>query len=86
MPPNAVYVGRPSRWGNPYVVGQESLSDPQWRYNLVDVLGLYRLALLRRLETEADFLEPLRGKVLADWCNPCEPCHGDVILEVLGRG
>lgn len=21
MPPDAVYVGRPSRWGNPYVVG-----------------------------------------------------------------
>lgn len=27
MPKNAVYVGRPSRWGNPFVIGQEIPKD-----------------------------------------------------------
>jgi hypothetical protein len=29
MPPNTVYVGRPSRWGNPFVVGVNYLTSPR---------------------------------------------------------
>jgi hypothetical protein len=27
MPPNTTYVGRPGRWGNPFVIGQEIPED-----------------------------------------------------------
>lgn len=28
LPPDAVYVGRPSRWGNPFIIGQPYLTSP----------------------------------------------------------
>lgn len=73
MPPNTVYVGRPSRWGNPFkisVYGEESLR-------------LFRKDLEERLKVEPDFLDPLRGKDLACWCPLDKPCHADILLEKL---
>jgi len=37
-----------------------------------------RSALLHRLPE-------LRGKDLACWCRPGEPCHADVLLELANR-
>lgn len=82
MPEGAIYVGRPSRGGNPYIEGQESLSSPRWRYALDETVGLYRLAVGRRLSTEPDWLAPLRGHDLACWCPLDQPCHADVLLEL----
>lgn len=74
MPPNAIYVGRPSRWGNPYT--------------LVDTYG-DREELLRKytkwleekdLET---FLAPLIGKDLACWCSLDKSCHADILLDAV---
>lgn len=31
------------------------------------------------------FLDQLRGKNLACWCKPGEPCHADVLLELANR-
>ncbi len=25
IPPSAVYVGRPSKWGNPYIIGKDEV-------------------------------------------------------------
>jgi hypothetical protein len=30
----------------------------------------------------ADIMRELRGKNLACWCKPGEPCHADVLLEL----
>ena len=81
MPSGVVYVGRPTKWGNPFklsVYGEESLR-------------LFRKDLERRLELEPAFLEPLRGKDLACWCPLMDkrgnkvPCHADVLLELANR-
>lgn len=32
-----------------------------------------------------DIAEALRGKNLACWCKPGEPCHADVLLEIANR-
>jgi hypothetical protein len=82
MPPNTVYVGRGSRWGNPDRVGHPGVPDRataverfRWRA-LRD--GHFPYATLSRQRIRAD----LRGKNLACWCPLDEPCHADVLLEI----
>lgn len=78
-------IDRRSPWGNPFRIGAW---HPEVTYSVKmtrdHVLILYRAWLTARLETEPDFLEPLRGKRLACWCTPL-PCHGEIILELLDR-
>lgn len=88
MPENTVYVGRGSRWGNPFVVGkdgtvQECIS--KYAANLLPYThkppnnGLDKFyisdANLKDLEFE------LRGKNLACWCALEQPCHADLLLK-----
>lgn len=88
MPENAVYVGRPSRWGNPFKVGMAlDLWDSGERVYVRDAAQaceLYREhcdwwsgsgASARRVA------EQLRGKDLVCWCPLDQPCHADVLLE-----
>lgn len=72
MPPNTVYVGRPTKWGN---------VDPFWGGPIP--IAYYRRWLLeqgRELVTMAR--RELRGKNLACWCPLDQPCHADVLLEI----
>jgi hypothetical protein len=88
---DAIYVGRPTKWGNPFRVGdpfpkRNVSSDPSLRglaMNAYDVVALYRRWLKRRLVEDPTFLEPLRGHDLACWCDPDAGCHADVLLEYL---
>ena len=74
MPPNTIYVGRPSRWGNPFKIGVHG--------NREEVLCKYRTWLTQVLVENPNFLEPLRGKSLACFCTTDEPCHADILLEL----
>lgn len=76
MPANTVYVGRPSRWGNPYSVSGETTT--------ARAVALYREDLRRALghDEVRRGLEALRGKNLACWCPLDQPCHADVLLEL----
>ena len=71
--PGDVYIGRPSRWGNPFVVGRDGTRD--------QVIERYRRRLWTDLQqgriTRSD-LAALAGKRLVCWCAPA-PCHGDVL-------
>ena len=73
-PKDAVYVGRPSKWGNPYKIGRDG--------SRTEVIELYRHYLAQRnlIHTKLDLSE-LSGKDLACWCAPL-PCHADVLLEL----
>lgn len=72
MPPNTIYVGRPSRWGNPFEV------DIQSGLTQEIVTEMYKNWVLSGAKIDLDFL---RGKDLACWCKPGEFCHADVLLE-----
>lgn len=76
MPGNTVYVGRGSRWGNPYSVE---------RYGIDEALRLYRIYLEEELREGRLDLSPLVGKNLACWCSPEDPCHGDILLEYVNN-
>lgn len=70
-----VYIGRPSVWGNPFVVGRDG--------NRKEVLTKYRAWLLTQPELLAKLPE-LRGKVLGCYCKP-KLCHGDVLAELADK-
>jgi hypothetical protein len=69
-----VYIGRGSKWGNPYIIGRDG--------DRAEVIEKYRAYLLRRPDLLAS-LEELRGKRLGCFCAPLA-CHGDVLVEILG--
>jgi len=77
MPENAVYVGRPTKWGNPFKVGVDG--------DLGEVLRKFRRDLVERLKLEPDFLEPLRGKDLVCWCPLTRLCHANILLELANK-
>lgn len=77
-----VYIGRPSRWGNPF-----NLANPRDDKARADVIEQYRDWFLLKIETDHSFresVESLRGMDLGCWCAP-RACHGDVILEWLAK-
>lgn len=73
IPKDAVYVGRPSRWGNPY-----KHSKTKTREQAIHEFQVY--AELKDFY-EKDWLKPLRGKDLVCWCSPLT-CHADILLRM----
>jgi hypothetical protein len=69
----AVYVGRPSPWGNPFVVPKDG--------DRTTVIAKYREWLLSQPKLVASVKRQLRGCDLVCWCAPL-PCHADVLLEI----
>ena len=91
MPEGAIYVGRPSYWGNPFDWRScPSDAGPAARGTSVD---LYRDWLLHRRQfpdkpqppTLAQICVALSGYYLACWCPLDQPCHADVLLELANR-
>jgi len=75
IPPGAEYVGRPTKWGNPWVIGADGSRE--------QVIQMYRDELINSpvLQYLRDSLTELKGKDLVCWCSPL-PCHADVLLEL----
>ena len=73
VPENAVYIGRPSIFGNPFVVGVDGTRK--------EVIEKYRHHLAINKDLRKKVIEELRGKDLVCWCSP-KPCHGDILLEI----
>ena len=71
--PYDVYVGRPSRFGNPFVIGRDG--------DRAAVIGRYRAWLLAQPALVERVRRELAGKVLGCWCAPL-PCHGHVLADV----
>ena len=70
-----VYIGRPSPWGNPFVIGRDGTRE--------QVIQKYEQWLLTQPALLAALPE-LKGKVLGCWCSP-KPCHGDVLVRLANQ-
>jgi len=68
-----VFIGRPSKWGNPFVIGKDGTRE--------EVIEKYRAYILKKPELLACLVE-LKGKTLGCFCKPL-PCHGDVLVELI---
>lgn len=80
-PKDAIYVGRPTIWGNPFKLIHGSGVS---KIDRAKAIKSYRGWLECRLAVEPDFLTPLKGKDLVCWCAPL-PCHADVLLELANK-
>jgi hypothetical protein len=81
MPKNTVYVGRPSKWGNPYKVTSFSAKIKGMDRELA--INAYEVWLRQKLAEDSHFLDELKGKDLACWCPLDKPCHADILLKFL---
>jgi len=80
--PYDVYIGRPSKWGNPF----SHRSGTQARFVVAtrdEAIERYREWIMQQEHLLAD-LHELRGKVLGCWCAP-QSCHGDVLVELANK-
>lgn len=69
----AVYIGRPSPWGNPFSIGKDGTRE--------EVIEKYREWVLQRELFVEQIKEELQGCDLICWCYP-KSCHGEVLLEI----
>jgi len=67
-----VYIGRPSKWGNPFIVGKDGTRD--------EVVAKYKNYIQNNPELLAE-VKTLKGKILGCYCAPL-PCHGDILKEL----
>ena len=75
MPENTVKVDRSTKWGNPFPTTDGAISADE------------AVERFRRLAYALTWLAPqakaeLRGKNLACWCKPGQPCHADVLIKI----
>jgi hypothetical protein len=73
MPTNAVYIGRPSKWGNPFEIGKDGTRN--------EVILLYQEWITAQPTKIAEAKRELAGKDLICFCSP-KSCHGDILLEI----
>jgi hypothetical protein len=76
MPENTIYVGRPTKWGNPYVVGIVG-------NNAEDCVIKFEQTMSIMLKQDA--VVELKGKNLACFCRLDQPCHADVLLKIANQ-
>ena len=88
MPANTVYVGRPSKWGNPFTIGMYR------DFSAADAVRGYRRWMRRELSARScenvfgrppstkEIKAALHGKNLACWCPLDGPCHADTLLRI----
>ena len=67
-----VYIGRPSKWGNPFTIGKDGTRE--------EVIQKYIDWLMDQPEL-LNSVNELRGKILGCWCHP-NACHGDILAEI----
>lgn len=72
IPEDAVYVGRGSKWGNPFHIGIHGTRE--------EVIRKYYLWLMMRGDLLASLSE-LRGRDLVCFCAP-KQCHADALLKL----
>ncbi len=70
-----VYCGRPTVFGNPFVIGKDGTRE--------EVIQKYREWVVTQPKIMSR-LHELKGKTLSCWCSPL-PCHCDVLLELANK-
>ena len=77
--PFDVYIGRPSPWGNPWVIGKDGTRD--------FVIDTYKMYFDQRIANDYYFrrdILKLKNKRLGCFCKPFR-CHGDIIVDYLNN-
>ena len=73
IPDDAVFIGRPSKWGNKFIIGVHGTRR--------QVIKLYEEWLRASPKRMRAVRRELAGKDLVCYCKP-KACHGDVLLRI----
>ena len=73
MPPNTVYIGRPSAFGNPYRVGIDG--------DALTCVQKFEAKYAHNVAYRAAVAAELAGRDLACWCKEGGACHGNTLLR-----
>lgn len=82
--PYDVYIGRPSKWGNPFTHIKDGKTLAKYIVsNRKEAIASY-LKWITKGEGKylLKHLHELKGKTLGCWCKPKE-CHGDVLVKLI---
>lgn len=95
MPENTIYVGRPTKYGNPYKVVKEggvwfvrldgvNFASSDNKRHAARMAVNWFLDYLSNMPTwiRSEMLDELRGKNLACWCPLDQPCHADILIAL----
>jgi genome maintenance exonuclease 1 len=74
---DGVYIGRPSKFGNPFVIGKDG--------SRADVVAKFEHFLQGRPDLIEAAKQELKGQNLVCFCAPLA-CHGDVLLRYANEG
>ena len=66
---HAVYVGRPTQWGNPFKTADREMDVTRYACEVAPLLDV----------------STLRGMDLVCWCPLDQPCHADVLLQIANQ-
>ena len=73
-----IYIGRPSIFGNPYIIGEDGTRE--------EVIKKFETYFYKRIDEDLEFKSAvigLRGKRLGCFCAPDHDCHGRIYVEYL---
>lgn len=80
VPPRAIYIGRPSKWGNPF----SHLANTLAQFKVAsrdEAVEKYEGWLMLQQELLEALPRELRGMDLVCWCVPAQ-CHGTILLRL----
>ena len=96
-PPSTVYVGRPTKWGNPFRrLGSWKMTPNHpllvelhalWIEGMFpyDTWNVFCYGYPLEPPTHEEIRHELRGKNISCWCGILGQCHGDTLLEIANK-
>lgn len=76
-----VYIGRPSKYGNPFSHREGTLA--QFKVDTrEEAISCFRNYVLSTPWLFNAIKKELKGKILGCFCYPNFPCHGEVLAEI----
>ena len=75
-PTEAVFIGRGSEWGNPFIIGRDGDRD--------DVCDKFESIMEFSPILKAAARADLKGKDLVCFCSP-KRCHGDYLIRIANK-
>ncbi|NJO18555.1 MAG: DUF4326 domain-containing protein [Thioploca sp.] len=78
--PYDVYIGRPSKWGNPFSHKDGTLAKFKTS-SLEESIKKYEEWVLSQPDFIFSIKKELKGKVLGCWCAP-KMCHGYILARI----
>ena len=79
--PHDIYIGRPSKWGNPFTLSIGERAEYSEHVTRSEVIAKYEEWIRNQPELLSQ-LHELDGKTLGCWCKP-KACHGDILVKLI---